>query len=138
MRNYQTLTLIGGILTILIVLAVGLIMGTLSGIHESFGNFTTQYGSQNTVNQFYKDRASMNTGLIFLSAAIPIAVSASIAAIALVFVIKHLLKLLGIILIVLGIITAISVSAFGIIGLVLFVVAGVLALRAKPVEVITK
>jgi hypothetical protein len=76
--------------------------------------------------------------LIFLSAAVPIAVFASIAAIALVFVIKHRLKILGIILIVLGIITAISVSAFGILGLVLFVVAGVLALRTKPVEVITK
>src|SRR5689334_6798038 len=124
MRNYQTLTLIGGILTILIVLSVGLIMGVLVGVHESFGNFTTQYGSQGTVNQYYKDRASMNNGLIFVSAAIPVAVIVSIAAITLVFVIKDRLNVLG--------------SILGILGLVLFVVAGVIALRAKPVQVITK
>ena len=135
MRNYQTLTLIGGILTILIVLSVSLIMGVLVGVHESFGNFTTQYGSQNTVNQYYKDRASMNNGLIFVSAAIPVAVIVSIAAITLVFVIKDRLNVLGIILIVLGVITVISVSAFGILGLALFVAAGVIALRAKPVQV---
>ena len=135
MRNYQTLTLIGGILTILIVLSVGLIMGVLVGVHEAFGNFTTQYGSQGTVNQYYKDRASMNNGLIFVSAAIPVAVIVSIAAITLVFVIKDKLNVLGIILIVLGVITVISVSAFGILGLALFVAAGVIALRAKPVQV---
>ena len=74
----------------------------------------------------------------YLSAAIPIAVFASIASIVLVFVIKQKLKALGIILIILGVIIVIATSAYGIVGFVLLVVAGVLALRAKPTMDLTK
>lgn len=80
----------------------------------------------------------MASGAVYFSVAIPIAVSASIASIVLVFVIKQELEELGIILIVLGVIIVITTPAHGIIGLMLLVVAGVLALRAKPTVELTK
>jgi hypothetical protein len=138
MRNYQTLTLIGAILTILIVLAVALIFSTLGVIHYSFGNFTQKYGSESTIRQYSQTSQSVASGAAFLSAAIPISVFASIASIVLVFVIKQKLKALGIILIILGVIIVIATSAYGIVGFVLLIVAGVLALRAKPVMELKK
>jgi hypothetical protein len=132
MRNYQTLVIIGGIINILIVLAAGAIMGALTSFHESFGNYTTQYGTQQDVNKFYKDRASMDRGLQYVTVAIPVSVFASIAAMVLVFVIKDRFKALGIILIVLGVIIVISTSGFGIVGFAMFIVAGIVAIRYKP------
>jgi Protein of unknown function (DUF4064) len=132
MRNYQTLTIIGGIINILIILAVGLIIGTLSSFHESFGNFTTQYGTQQYINKFYQNRASMNIGLQYVTVAIPVSVVASIIGMVLVFVIKDKFKALGIILIVLGVVIVIATSGFGIVGFAMFIVAGIVALRYKP------
>jgi hypothetical protein len=39
------MTVIGGIINILIILAVALLVDGLSSLRESFGNFTTQYGN---------------------------------------------------------------------------------------------
>ena len=51
---------------------------------------------------------------------------------ALIFIIKQRLKVLGIILIALGVIVFVASGNFGIVGFVLLVVAGVLAIRDKP------
>src|SRR5215212_9068838 len=98
MRNYQTLTVIGGIITILIVLAVALIFSTLGIVHQSFGNFTKQYSSQSTINQYNQGTQTIQHGTSYMSAAIPIGVFGCVAAMVLVFVIKDKLKPLGIIL----------------------------------------
>src|SRR5215212_5210625 len=108
MRNYQTLTVIGGIITILIVLAVALIFSTLGIVHQSFGNFTQQYGSQSTIKQYNQTTQTINSGTSYMSAAIPVGIFGSVAAMVLVFVIKDKFKPLGIILIVLGVIVAIA------------------------------
>jgi hypothetical protein len=60
-----------------------------------------------------------------------IAILGSVAAMVLVFVIKDRFKPLGIILIVLGVIVVIATGGFGIVGFVMFVVAGIVALRYK-------
>jgi len=98
MRNYQTLTVIGGIITILIVLAVGFLFSVSNIMHESFGNFTQQYGSQSTINQYQQGRQMFSSGLSCTSVAIPVGVFGSVAAMVLVFVIKDKFKPLGIIL----------------------------------------
>jgi ABC-type polysaccharide transport system permease subunit len=104
MRNYQTLTVIGGIITILIVLAVGFLFSVGNIMNESFGNYTKQYGSQSTINQYNQTKQTFASGLTYFSAAIPVGVFGSVAAMVLVFVIKDRFKPLGIILIVLGVI----------------------------------
>jgi hypothetical protein len=131
-RNYQTLTVIGGIITILIVLAVALLFSVGNIVHESFGNFTKQYGSQSSVNQYQQGRQMFSSGLNYMSVAIPVGVFGSVAAMVLVFVIKDKFKPLGIILIVLGVIVLIATGGFGIVGFAMFVVAGIVTLRYKP------
>jgi hypothetical protein len=132
MRNYQTLTVIGGIITILIVLAVAFLFSVGNVVHRSFGNYTTQYGTQSDINKYNKDRQMFSGGVNYLSAAIPIGVFGSVAAMVLVFVIKDRFKPLGIILIVLGVIVVIATGGFGIVGFAMFVVAGIVVLRYKP------
>ena len=140
MRNYQTLTVIGGIITILIVLAVGFLFSVGNVMHESFGNFTTQYGSQSTINQYQQGRQMFSSGLTYMSVAIPVGIFSSIAAMVLAFVIKDRFKPLGIILIVLGVIVVIATGWFGIVGFAMFVVAGIVAIRykSKPSMELTK
>jgi Sec-independent protein translocase protein TatA len=45
LKIFWTMTVIGGIINILIILAVALLVDGLSSLRESFGNFTTQYGN---------------------------------------------------------------------------------------------
>jgi hypothetical protein len=139
MRNYQTLTVIGGIITILIILAVGFLFSLGNVMHQSFGNYTTQYGTQSQINQYNKDRQMFNGGVDYMAAAIPVGIFGSVIAMILVFVIKRL-KALGIILIVLGVIVVIATGGFGIVGFAMFVAAGIVALRWKlrPAMELTK
>ena len=60
---------------------------------------------------------TMASGAVYFSIAIPVALSASIASIVLVFVIKQELKELGIILIVLGVIIVIATSTYVLLAL---------------------
>jgi hypothetical protein len=46
LKIFWKMTVVGGIINILITLAVTLLVGGLSSLHESFGNFTRQYGKQ--------------------------------------------------------------------------------------------
>jgi hypothetical protein len=101
-------------------------------MHESFGNFTKQYGSQSTINQYQQGRQMFSSGLNYMSVAIPVGIFGSVAAMVLVFVIKNRYKPLGIILIVLGVVVVVATGGFGIVGFAMFVVAGIVALRYKP------
>lgn len=77
MRNYLTLKPIGGIITILLVLAVGFLFSVGDIMHVSFGNFTKQYGSQSTINQYRQGRQMFSSGLSYMSVAIPVGVLAA-------------------------------------------------------------
>jgi hypothetical protein len=66
-----------------------------------------------------------------MQVAIPVAVFLNVFAMIAVFVFKDGFKAVGILLIAIGVITAISISAYGIVALGMFVAAGIVALRYK-------
>jgi hypothetical protein len=72
-----------------------------------------------------------SNGLGYMTVAIPIAVFLNVFAMIAVFVFQNKVKVVGILLITIGIITVISMSAFGIISLGMFLAAGIVALRYK-------
>jgi urocanate hydratase len=131
MRNYQTLTVIGAVLTILIGLSIWLIFSSLNIFHGAFNNFTTNYGTQQQIQKYNEGRQMFSSGLGYLAAAIPIGVFLNVFAMIAVFVFKDRFKMLGILLIVIAILTVIAFSAFGIVSFGMLIAAGIVALRYK-------
>lgn len=110
MRNYQILSVIGGVLSIIIVFSVYITLGVLESFSNAFGGDST----------FAEDLVAQITLSIFLY----------IGVIIIPFVVKNT-KLLGYMLIILAISTVILVSAYGILGFALLIAGGIAAIRYK-------
>jgi len=134
MRNYQTLTIIGGVITILVALAVWALFATVDIFHGSFNEFENKYATQQQLQKYNEGRQMFSSGLGYMAAAIPIAVILNVFAMIAVFVFKDRFKLVGILLIAIAILTLIAMSAFGIISLGMLLAAGIVALRYKVVK----
>lgn len=109
MRTYQTLSLIGCVLGILMMMGWFIIAAVGSGISES-------------------TELTNIVGLSFLSLLIYTGI------LIITFVIKQRVKLAGILILSLGVLATISSNVWGIIALFLLVPAGIVALRWKPRE----
>jgi hypothetical protein len=107
------------------VITIALVLGdVVSYITHNYGTSINLNSNNDGMQTIQKRSSYLSTGKI-------IGVIDSVAAIALVFVMKDMLKPLGIILIVLGVILAIA-GGNGIAGLVLLIIAGAMALQYKP------
>lgn len=109
MKSYQTLSLIGGVLGLLIVFAAFIVMGIASSMSENFGGAPVKG----------KDQVMAQIGISILL---------YIIAIIIPFTIKKT-KPLGYVLIGLGITSFISAGYFGIVGFALLVAGGIAAIK---------
>jgi len=125
MRNYQTLTLIGSILGMLIAFGVYATLGVLNITIDTFENMTG-HETQNAPS--VKREADMK----YISAGVGISIFVLIVALILAFVIKERTKIVGISLIIIAFVTLISMGFYGIIPLALLLPAGIVAIRYKP------
>lgn len=126
MRNYQTLTLIGSILGILIVFAVIAFMGVLDIGITSFENLT-----KSTQEELQVEREGRAADFQYISATGAAAIVLYIVAIIIAFVIKQKTKIIGITLLVVSVATLILIGYFGVIGFALLLTGGIVALRYK-------
>src|SRR4249920_1675790 len=124
MRNYQTLTLIGSILGILIAFGVYATVGVLDITLNLFENMT---GKESETAPSIKREADKQ----YISTAIGISIPLLIIALVLAFVIKEKTKIVGIGLIIISIAVLIAIGGFGVIPFALLLPAGIVALRYK-------
>lgn len=124
MRTYQTLTLIGAILGMLVIFGAYATTGVLNVTMNVLENMTRDE-SDNASS--IKRQADMQ----YVSAAAGVTIVLYIAALVLAFTIKQRTKIVGISLILIAIITVIATSLFGVIGFALLLPAGIVALRYK-------
>lgn len=130
MRNYQTLTLIGSILGILIAFAVIGLLGVLDIGITSFENLTDSTQEQLDVQ---KEKRSTDIQYIYTTGGISIVLY--IIAIITAFVLNQRTKVIGIILLVVSVATLILIGYFGVIGFALLLTGGIVALRYKPPQI---
>lgn len=126
MRNYQTLTLIGSILGILIVFAVIAFMDVLDIGITSLENLT-----KSTQEELQVEREGRAADFQYISATGAAAIVLYIVAIIIAFVIKQKMKIIGITLLVVSVATLILIGYFGVIGFALLLTGGIVALRYK-------
>jgi hypothetical protein len=131
MRNYQTLTVIGAVITILIALSVWLIFSSLGTFHGAFNEFENKYANQSQLQTYNQGRQSFSSGLGYMAIAIPIAIFLNVFAMITVFVFQNKTKVVGILLIVIAVISVISLGGFGIVSLGMLLAAGIVALMYK-------
>jgi hypothetical protein len=124
MRNYQTLTLIGSILGILIAFGVYATVGVLDITLNVFENMTDK---ESETAPSIKREADKQ----YISTAIGISIPLLIIALVLAFVIKEKTKIVGIGLIIISIAVLIAIGGFGVIPFALLLPAGIVALRYK-------
>jgi hypothetical protein len=124
MRTYQTLTLIGAILGMLIIFGAYATTGLLNVTVNILENMSRQ---ESDSASSIKRQADMQ----YVSAAAGVTIVLYIAALVLAFAIKQRTKIVGISLILIAIITVIATSLFGVIGFALLLPAGIVALKYK-------
>jgi hypothetical protein len=124
MRTYQTLTLIGAILGMLVIFGAYATTGLLNVTVNILENMSRQ---ESDSASSIKRQADMQ----YVSAAAGVTIVLYIAALVLAFAIKQRTKIVGISLILIAIITVIATSLFGVIGFALLLPAGIVALKYK-------
>jgi len=110
MRNYQTLTLIGSILGIIIVFSLYMFLNL---------------GSLNSQTELQTDLTEINTQ-------IGICIILMVVALVMVFILSRQTKAVGIYLLVISLALLVGMGFYGILPFVLFLPAGILALRYNP------
>ena len=124
MRTYQTLTLIGSILGILITFGAYATIGILYTTLNVFENMT---GEETQTLPNTKRQADIQ----YISTAAGVSIVLYILALVLSFSIKWRTKIVGTSLIIIAIVTLIAISFYGVIGFALLLPAGIVALRYK-------
>jgi Kef-type K+ transport system membrane component KefB len=130
MKNYQTLSLIGGILGMLIAFGVYATMGTLHIVLRSLENSTNNPSSQ--TNQAVRNQQANELG-----SRAGLAIMLYIIGIAVPFTLVKRPKITGSILLVVAVSTLFLIGLFGVVGFGLFLPAGIVALAQKkplPIE----
>src|SRR5574342_866869 len=120
MRNYQTLTLVGSILGMLIAFGVYTTIGVLNVSMNVFENMT---GEETQINPSAKRQIDMQ----YITAGVGVSIFSFIVALVLAFVIKERTKIVGISLIIIAVITFFAMGLFGVIPFALLLPAGIVA-----------
>ena len=130
MKTYQTLSLIGCILGILLMLFLSGIAGLGTISNDISLNLSKSYMSSSQLAQ--KEKAHVATEQMFSSfgAGTAFSLILFIAAIPITFIVRNM-KAVGIILIIFGIISIAITRGWGIIPFALLLPAGIVALREK-------
>jgi hypothetical protein len=130
MKTYQTLSLIGCIIGILLMLFLSGIAGLGTIANDVSLNLTKQYGNSSELANRQKAHAASEELFSSFGAGTALSLFLFIAAIPITFVVKNT-KAVGIILIILGIISIVITRGWGIIPFALLLPAGIVALREK-------
>ena len=126
MRTYQTLSLIGCILGVLLTIGLALVVGGLMSVSDTFMNM-----SRPTENELQQHTESQKGASIFVGGAM-ISFFIYIIILVITFAVKRKTKAVGITILVLGILTMLATNFWGIIPFALLLQAGIVALRYKP------
>jgi hypothetical protein len=135
MRSYQTLSLVGCILGMIITFGVLATLGALNITIQTFQNATKNSGlAQNTTEQQRQNQENIkrkaDSEMLTRNGAA--AIMLYIVGIIVPFVIMDRTKIVGIILLPISFITLVLIGLFGVIGFALLLTAGIVALRYKP------
>jgi len=126
MRTYQTLSLIGCIIGILLSIGLALVVGGLMSASNVLLNM-----SRPTENERMEHETQQKEGSVFVGGAF-LAFFIYIAILVVTFVVKTKTKVAGITILVLGIIAMGITNLWGIIPFGLLLPSGIVALRYKP------
>jgi len=129
METYQTLSLIGCILGILLSIGLGIVIGFLNSASNVFFNMSRPTETERIEHESSSKTLSLAVGGLFFAFFIYVAI------LAITFVVKTKTKIVGIIILVLGILAMATTNLWGIIPFALLLPAGIVALRHKPKEV---
>ena len=129
MRTYQTLSLIGCIMGILLTMGLVLVVGGLMSISDTLMNM-----SRPTQSELQKHTETQMGSSLFLGGAM-VAFFIYIVILIVTFVVRTKTKGVGITIIILGILTMASTNLWGIIPFALLLPAGIVALRYKSPSV---
>lgn len=130
MRSYQTLTVVGVVLSLLIAYVVYGIIGGLATFHNGFTDFTHKYSNSTQIQQFESDKTKMDNAMKQIGLQLGVVTVAGIIGMVIVFAMKQT-KVVGIVLIIVSLTVLIGTGLFGIIGFALLLAGGVAALRYK-------
>ena len=127
MRNYQTLTLIGSALSMIIAVGFYLFATGLSSMTESFNE--SGFVESDTLAQ---SRSTM----AYVYVSVPLVIILEIVALVLVFVAtkRQQVKIIGVLLIITSVVVLIATSWYGILPFALLLPAGIIAVRYKQKE----
>jgi len=135
MKTYQTLSLIGCIIGIFLMLGLTAIagIGTFSGDMalnmSKLGGNATQIANQQKANNYY------NASFSSFAAGTTLSFFLFLALIPIIFVVKKA-KVVGIVAILLGLIIVAITNLWGIVPFALLLPAGILAIRYKPHDIV--
>jgi hypothetical protein len=131
MRTYQTLSLIGCILGILISIGLGLVIGVLTTTSDVFFNMSRPTETERQEHQTSREPLLLAAGAFFIAFFIYVAI------LVITFVLKTKTKIVGTLILVLGVIAMAITNLWGIIPFALLLPAGIVALRYKPHPITT-
>lgn len=134
METYQTLSLIGCILGILLTIGLFITMGILTGTSDVFFNASQTLDQSSTPEQLQREREQREAEQAQFDpfmAGLAFGFILYIVTLVMTFVIRTRTKILGIIFIVLGVIAVAITNGWGIIPFALLLPAGIVALRYK-------
>lgn len=131
MRTYQTLSLIGCILGILLSIGLGVVIGFLSTTSDVLFNMSRPTETEIQQHETKSEPLRLAAGGFFLAFFLYVAI------LVITFVVKTKTKLVGILILVLGVIGMAITNLWGIIPFALLLPAGILALRHKSEAITT-
>jgi hypothetical protein len=130
MKTYQTLSLIGCIIGIFLMLFLFGIAGLGMVFNNASLNLTQKYGNSSELASQQQKHASSAALFSSFASGVAFSLVLFIAAIPITFIVRNV-KVVGIILIVFGVITVAITRGWGIIPFALLLPAGIIALREK-------
>jgi NADH:ubiquinone oxidoreductase subunit 3 (subunit A) len=131
MRTYQTLSLIGCILGILLSIGLGVVIGFLTTTSDVFFNMSRPTETERQEHESSSQPLRLAAGGFFLAFFLYVAI------LVITFVVKTKTKIVGVIILVLGVLAMAITNLWGIIPFALLLPAGILAIRHKHQPVTT-
>lgn len=131
MQTYQTLSLIGCILGILLSIGLGIFIGFLGSVSNVFYNMSLPTETQRQEHEASSKTLSNAAGGFFFAFFLYVAI------LVVTFAVKTKTKVVGIVILVLGVLAMVATNLWGIVAFALLLPAGIVALRHKQSTVVT-
>ena len=134
MKTYQTLSVIGSVIGIFLMLGLFAVAGLGTVFNNASMNMTRQYGNSSQIATQEQTHAANAVVFSSFAAGTAFSLMLFIAMIPITFIVKNV-KVVGIILIVFSVISVAITNGWGIIPFALLLPAGIVALREKKSKV---